>query len=436
MKKKSSKDKQAAKLKALRKEVNAQQTNLALAMTKAVDAAFNKVGINDIWGRLDAYRAIHKDEWFHRCFIPHNTAEEMIFSDFPEEGKRPVDLSNILPAVEFHIQMTGNQLDKQSACENIWMREWEEATHLLSIVGAWRQHKEIFAFDADFLDNLLMDDDKIYTAGVENIITPKELETLPFPAFFVDAHFDSPAGPCGGFFFCYDTLKGHAGTDHLVFYFVNPISQNTIDVALQTSMLLGNAHFQQITFDLHADEPNMSVWECYQKDCRISESIPTNRIAVDTIQKQKDSFALLFKGLQIITYLASQFADVRENPQQKRVHKHFPIIQDKPTEIRKWDVGIRMGNVIRAANKEEVKEDKAAGVEKEEKTTEPKPHKPSGPKKPHSRRAHWQYYWYGKKDGTEVRYRRLKFVEATFVNFKEVRELDEIPAVYHPVMTF
>ncbi len=365
MKKKSSKDKQAAKLKALRKEVNAQQTNLALAMTKAVEFEFNRVGITDVWNRVDAYRAVHKNEWYNRCFIPYDMAVEVLFSDFPKEGEMKLKLGNILPAVEYHIQTTGAQIDRESTCKEIWELAWTEAKYLLPIVGAWRQHKEIFSFDADFLNNLLMDDEKIYTAGAENIITPKELESLPFPAFFVEASFDSPVEPCAGFFFCYNTLNGHVGADQLVFYFVKPVPKEKIDVLAQTSMLLGGAVIQQITFDLHDEETGLSIWECYQKDCVIAGFDSMAEAEKEqSLQKQRNSFALLFKGLQIITYLASQFADVKENSQQKRVHKHSPIIQDKPTEIRKWDVGIRMGNVIRAANKEEIKEDNAERVEK------------------------------------------------------------------------
>lgn len=32
------------------------------------------------------------------------------------------------------------------------------------------------------------------------------------------------------------------------------------------------------------------------------------------------------------------------------------------------------------------------------------------------RKAHWTHYWYGKKDGSEERVRRRKFVSAVFVN--------------------
>ena len=36
--------------------------------------------------------------------------------------------------------------------------------------------------------------------------------------------------------------------------------------------------------------------------------------------------------------------------------------------------------------------------------------------RPHMRKAHWKHYWYGKKDGSEERVKRRKFVSAVFIN--------------------
>lgn len=435
MKKKSSKNKQAAKLKEMRKVANL-NSYVALEITKAVEHEFARLGIADVWERVEAYRALHKEEWFHRCYLPYETTQTAIFSDLPTDGYLGVDLTDIGVFLDYHGQVTGQKFNQQDV-NDIYSTIRAESMYLLPIVSAWRQHKEIFTFDPDFLSNLLLDDDEIYTAGASNIITPKELESLPFPAFYVDAPIDSPIGKAAGFFFCYNTLDGHDGADQLVFYFVSSDYADNLNKIAKTSMGLLTCNLQQITFDLHDEEPNTPLWECYQKDCMVANfDNMGDEEKAKTLGRQKDAFVLLFKALQIVTYLASQFADVIENPQQKKVYKHTNTIQDKPIEIRKWDVGIRMGSVIRAANRE-IEEVKEVVLNKEEKEiNEPKQHKATIPKKPHSRRAHWQYYWYGKKDGSEVRYRRLKFVEATFVNFKEVKQLDEIPAVYHPIITF
>ena len=347
MKKKSPKNKQAAKLKEMRKAAN-QNNHVALEITKAVEHEFSRMHIDNVWERVEAYRELHKGEWFHRCYLPYETSRDAIFYDLPNEGSLKIDLGDIATIVDYHARVTGEKFNQDEAISEIFNINWTEAKYLLPIVSAWRQHKEVFTFDTDFLDNLLLDDDAIFTSGASNIITPKELESLPFPAFYVDAPIESPLGKAAGFFFCYNTLAGHNGADQLVFYFVKSDIAESLSKIENTPMVLFSSALQQITFDLHDEEPNTPIWECYKKDCFIANYDKLSEDEKeDKLQQQKDAFILLFRALQIITYLASQFADVKENTQQKRVYKRTTTIQDKPTEIRKWDVGIRMGGVIR-----------------------------------------------------------------------------------------
>lgn len=443
MKKGKPKNKRAKKLKELRKSLT-NSAPIALTLTKCVEHTFKKIGVENIWESIDSYRVVYKSEWFNRCYIPYERMTDVLQLVLPKNEEIKIDFSDIAEVVEQYNLKMGKNLNVMSCCNGIWETNFTEAKYLLPILAAWRQHKQIFTFDADFLSTLLMDDSKIYSTGVSSIITSSELASLPFPAFYVDAAFDSPKGRCDGFFFCYNTLQGHEGANQLVFYFLKHIPEKeNLSKLAHASMLLETVNLQQITFDLHDEETNLSVWECFQKDCSYNndiEGLPLEKQEQE-LKNRKDSFALLFKGLQILTYLASQYADVKENPQQKKVYKPATKgIKDTPHEIQKWDVGVRMGSVIRAANLAEVKENTVIGSEKGkeeyiEKISSSKPHT-STPKKPHSRRAHWQYYWYGKRDGSEQRVRRLKFVEATFVNFKESKQLDEIPAVYHPVVSF
>lgn len=437
--KKKPKDKQAAKLKELRKNTNS-QNHIALAMTKAVEFEFNRMGIDNLWDRIDSYRSQHKHEWDNRCFLPYESIRNTILKDM-DITEKGVDLTNIANIVDHHVRVTGTKLNREEEIRGIWESEWTEAKYLLPLVAAWRQYKEVFKFDKDFLDNLLLDEDVVYTAGAKNILTRKELETLPFPAFYVDAYFNSPIGPVAGFFFCYNQLEGHDGDDLLTFYFVKPEGIQHSERLSSVSMLLQTSNLQQISYDLHDEESDISIWECYQRDCNApgyEDMSPEEQQAVTADQKK--SFPLLFHALQLVTYLASQYADVKENPKYKKTYKHTPIIQDKPTEIRHWDVGVRMGGVIkenRVNNEVNVDElgiasSLGSDIDLDKDTQDIK----SSPKRPHSRRAHWQYYWFGKKDGSETRYRRLMFVQASFVNFKDSVELEKIPAVYHPVISF
>ncbi|MEG1723768.1 MAG: hypothetical protein RR313_00100 [Anaerovoracaceae bacterium] len=435
MKKKKSKDKQAAKLKELRKEANT-ETNLALAITEEVKAIFNMVGVTNVWDRIDEYRVLHKGEWDNRCFLPFTNYIDAVFPGMPVDTQLELDMTSIVIAVDKYKRISGDTVDTTYLANEICDSELEEAKHLLPAVAAWRQHKQIFKVDADFLENLLITDD-VYTVGAQNIITSKELESLPFPSFYVDAPFNSPSGPVGGFFFCYNSMYGFEGTNKLHFYMLKPIDLKSIKAQASASMLLNSCFRHEIYFNLFEDSSNMTIWDCYQKSCWAdSPDTTTPEQIEEQTERQKKSFPLFFNALQILIYLASQFADVKENPYYKKSYKHTPIIQDIPTEIKHWDVGVRMGSVIRAVNNSKNKTTKPQEPQTTKDPTEQTERKKSESKRPHSRRAHWQYYWFGKRDGSEARYRRLKFVESTFVNFKVPKMLDNIPAVYHPVISF
>ena len=124
--------------------------------------------------------------------------------------------------------------------------------------------------------------------------------------------------------------------------------------------------------------------------------------------------------IQLVLYICAENKDVQENEEQKSISK--PFNKEKPKdvfrEIRKWDVGYRVGNVIRKANK--TSESSSASEHSNV------GHGSSIGKRPHSRRGHYHHYWVGsKKDGT----RRiiLKWVAPMFIN----GDIDDIiPTTY------
>lgn len=100
------------------------------------------------------------------------------------------------------------------------------------------------------------------------------------------------------------------------------------------------------------------------------------------------------------------------NPRPKRVGGEERIFP--PTNPTTWNVGIRMGAQLRSA--EQRLNNAPQGTH-------------AGPR-PHSRRAHWHPYWYGKRD-SEKRILKLKWLNQMLVNAKPeelvpfVREIDE-----------
>ena len=423
------KDKRAAKLKEIRKAANT-ETHIALFMTKCVEQAFNRFHIDKIYDRVDAYRALHKNEWFRRCFIPFERLEEIRKASIDKnavDGKLTIDLGDLREYSEVHNMANQKHITPQDLAEYA-VSEFREAQYLLPLTAGWRKYKEVFKFDGDFLKSIITNENDIEKVGNDRVVSPKELDNLPFPTFYVEAPYESAAGKISGFFFGYNSLGGHDGENLLDFYFVNEneatpyLFQVPFHVpALQTLVL------KQIKYDLHEEE-GLSVWECYQRDCHLEGyNDLTEEEKAEVNAERKRDFCLLMFGLEVITYLSSRFADVKIN--KSRPYKRDRTVRDVPIEIRHWDVGMRMGTVIREMKQAECEEtqdtDENKGGEK----------KRSSPK-PYARRAYHQYYWYGKKDGSEVRYRQLKFIEATLVNVKSRKDLENIPAVYHPVISY
>ena len=92
---------------------------------------------------------------------------------------------------------------------------------------------------------------------------------------------------------------------------------------------------------------------------------------------------------QILEFLHAQIDDISENEITKSTYKPSPVVKNKFSEVRQWDVGIRYGKAIRFAKKEIAKETER--IEKENK----KSGKARKPVRPHIRSAHWQRYHVG-----------------------------------------
>lgn len=117
------------------------------------------------------------------------------------------------------------------------------------------------------------------------------------------------------------------------------------------------------------------------------------------------------KSLQIVLYLCAQNAEIQKSPEQSTVMKRSSMIRDKYSEVRKWDVGVRIGQAIK-----NYKSSSAAGSSRKGSHASPRPH---------MRRGHWHHYWTGPKAGE--RKLVLKWTAPTFVSVSQ----DEQPVVIH-----
>ena len=98
---------------------------------------------------------------------------------------------------------------------------------------------------------------------------------------------------------------------------------------------------------------------------------------------------IIIAVMQILQFLHAQIEDITESSVTKATYKPSPIIKNKFSEVRMWDVGVRYGKAIRFAKEQVEKETKLCDNET---NSEKKARKPM---RPHIRSAHWQRYHVG-----------------------------------------
>lgn len=123
------------------------------------------------------------------------------------------------------------------------------------------------------------------------------------------------------------------------------------------------------------------------------------------------------KAMQLVLYICAANADINENVQQKHIARRSTTgtnIKDTLREVRKWDVGYRIGSIIRKSTDEVQIHEQRADMD----------HTHS-PKRPHVRKGHFHYYWVGSKfDDSRVLV--LKWIAPMFIN---TALNEELPAV-------
>lgn len=269
----------------------------------------------------------------------------------------------------------------------------------------WRRHKQIYSFDSEFANVLVQSDSSEVDTSV--------FENLPYNSFYVDIP--------GGCITCND--KGEYLCTIQGFFCSRNVSMNGVADDLMDCLML---YFV-------TDQNNVVACPIKVKQgVTVQESTDSYLESLDyatngdtDVREQYNEATkmvpyLLNNATQLILYLCSMNMDIVENPEQKNIYRapsKVSKIQDKLREVRKWDVGYRIGQVIRKTKKEE-----------SEASTTSVGHS-SSTKRPHSRRGHFHHFWVGKRD-SEERKLIVKWVAPMYINMKFDEEL---PATINPV---
>lgn len=260
----------------------------------------------------------------------------------------------------------------------------------IAALAPWRLSKEVFIIDSN-LESLL------YEQQDDLDLQPEILLQLPYPCFYVQvSSLIYYSKKVEGFFVHleYDVNSGERELRILYLFDDRSVAGCPVHIdedTLRESM----QHFVQ------------------QAHNNLTPGSPLRRMLLMDSDSFESLESTIKKTLQLILYLCAKNAEVQQNPEQSTVMKRSGTIQDKYSEIRKWDVGVRIGQAV-----SRYKESSGS------RTTTYASH--ASPR-PHMRRGHWHNYWTGPKSGE--RKLILKWTAPTFVGLVE----DDSPVVVHRV---
>lgn len=274
----------------------------------------------------------------------------------------------------------------------------EEITQLgvtLAALAPWRLDKEVFVFDPEM--------EEILFAQEDCLDIPSEiLSYLPYQCFYIQFNNlrladNKIVGAFVHMEYDIDTLD----RELRFLYFGEDNIPRALPIHLNRANLYENLEYTR-------KEEYKYLYETKQYDTARSHMMDMD--LGDIIV----SFAS--KLLQAVLYICASNADIEENPEQKAITRRSPSrIKDKYGEIRKWDVGFRVGESFRRYRATQERRASLGGSH-------------AAPR-PHIRRGHWHHFWTGSKSEPSSRKLILKWLPPITVGV----DGDESPIVIHKI---
>lgn len=261
-------------------------------------------------------------------------------------------------------------------------------------MAPWRLSKEVYVIDEDLKDILFEQDGELD-------IPDEVLLQLPYPCFYVELpNTYYRTEKIHGFFVTleYDVNNGDRELKPVFLTTTGDIFSYSIHIGTKTIEESVNLLDKQALENTNGD-----------KELKL--------LALKAIQESGETKVFLKQILQVILYILAQNAEITPSPEQNTVMKRGKSIKDKYSEIRKWDVGIRVGTAIRQQKAREHTEQ-----------IKRKQNGHSSPR-PHMRRGHWHHFWTGSKTQPEERKLILKWLSPMTV----AANPDDVPVVIHEV---
>ncbi len=242
---------------------------------------------------------------------------------------------------------------------------------IATVVAAyWRKCKQVFTFSKDFYEMLLdMDDFEIGWSLFDQ---------LPYETFYLE-------------------LADHDSVEGILVKYTGAPKRSILYT------MCGKAGKAQIINSGIVDPRKSASYKSFfETEVRCSKANMNDPYVV--MVKQVLAFVL-----QACMYLCAKNADVEENEVQKSIYRPHTTITDRFSEVRKWDVGVRVVREHKAAASAGRKASETSGDRRRPRQ--------------HWRKAHWHTYWVGKGRTRK----ELKFIAPVLVNDTD----DDVPVVIH-----
>lgn len=265
----------------------------------------------------------------------------------------------------------------------------------IAALAPWRYSKEVFVMDEGMQELLFEQADDLK-------MDPEALLHLPYQSSYIQFAENTTFGGV-----TYDGVFVHLEYD-----------PNTHERELRLLYMKEGGRTIGVPIHIDAgtieDSIRVASEEAYKN---IPDDRPELRRALFEETESRRQTALFYKQtLQLVLYLCAQNAEITPNSEQTFYMQRSPVIKDRYAEIRKWNVGVRIGNAVRSYRKVAMTHEKRGGTH-------------ASPR-PHMRRGHWHNFWIGAKSDPAARKLVLKWVAPTFVNVSA----EETPVTLHPVI--
>lgn len=261
-------------------------------------------------------------------------------------------------------------------------------------MAPWRLSKEVYVIDED-LKNLLFEQDG------ELDVPDEILLQLPYPCFYVELP---------NTYYRADKIHG--------FFVTLEYDVNNGDKELKPVFLTDDGNIFSYSIHIGAKTIEESV-DMLDKQAleNTNGDKELKRLALRAMQDSAETKIFLKQILQVILYILAQNAEITPSSEQSFITKRGKTVKDKYSEIRKWDVGIRVGAAIR---QQKAKEQSRKKEYKESEHQSPRPH---------MRRGHWHHFWTGPKAQPEERKLILKWLSPMAI----AANPEDMPITFHEV---